>query len=186
MAKFNIEVELDWVYDEEGCESIDHALRDEITRKIVEQSVARMSDSMEEEIKQVLEEKMAEFKANIDKKLESIMDEFFDKPRDITDNWGRTIRKGVTARQLLSDAADKFFTEKVDENGNANTYNAKYTRIEYIAKKAVNHDITWAVEKAVKDAVDGVKKKVKDTATRQLGEKMAEVVGLDNLMNGGT
>lgn len=181
MAKFNIEVELDWFDDEEDT-NIDETLRNEITRKIVEQSVARMSSSMEEEIKTVLEEKMTEFKENIDKKLESIMDEFFDKPKDITDNWGRTIRKGVSARQLLSEAADKFFTERVDENGKADTYNAKYTRIEYIAKKAVNHDITWAVEKAVKDAVDDVKKKVKDTATRQLGEKMAEVVGLDSII----
>ena len=179
MAKFNIEVELDWLGCEGEEENIDQILRDEITRKVVEQSAARMAASMEDDMKQVLEKKMDEFKSNIDKKLEDIMDEFFDSPKDITDNWGRIVRKGVTARQLLSEAADKFFTERVDENGKADTYNAKYTRIEYIAKKAVNHDITWAVEKAVKDAVERVKNSVKETATRQLGEKMAEVVGLE-------
>ena len=182
MAKFNIEVELDWLGGEEEAENIDQTLRDEITRKIVEQSVVKMSASMEDDIKQVLEEKMDEFKANIDKKLETIMDEFFDTPKDITDRWGHIVRKGVSARQLLSEAADKFFTELVDENGKADTYNAKYTRIEYIAKKAVNRDITWAVEIAVKDAVDKVKKNVKDTATKQLGEKLAEVVGLEKII----
>jgi hypothetical protein len=110
------------------------------------------------------------------------MDEFFDTPKDITDRWGHIVRKGVTARQLLSEAADNFFTERVDDSGQTNTYNARYTRIEYIAKKAVNHDITWAVEKAVKDAVDKVKKTVKDTATKQLGEKLAEVVGLETII----
>lgn len=182
MAKFNIEVELDWLGGEEEGENIDQTLRDEITRKIVEQSVVKMSASMEDDIKQVLEEKMDEFKANIDKKLETIMDEFFDTPKDITDRWGHIAREGVTARQLLSEAADKFFTEKVDENGKADTYNAKYTRIEYIAKKAVNNDITWAVERAVKDAVDKVKQNVKNTATKQLGEKLAEVVGLEKII----
>lgn len=182
MAKFNIEVELDWLGGEEESENIDQTLRDEITRKIVEQSVVKMSSRMEDDIKQVLEEKMEEFKDNIDKKLETIMDEFFDTPKDITDRWGHIVRKGVSARQLLSEAADKFFTELVDENGKADTYNAKYTRIEYIAKKAVNHDITWAVEKAVNDAVDKVKKTVKDTATKQLGEKLAEVVGLETII----
>lgn len=182
MAKFNIEVELDWLDGEEEGVSIDETLREEITRKIVEQSVVKMSASMQDDIKQVLEEKMEEFKANIDKKLETIMEEFFDTPKDITDCWGRIVRKGVSARQLLSEAADKFFTERVDESGKTDTYNAKYTRIEYIAKKAVNSDITWAVDRAVKDAVDKVKKNVQDTATKQLGAKLAEVVGLEKII----
>ena len=182
MAKFNIEVELDWLGDEEESENIDQILREEITRKIVEQSVVKMTANMQDDIKQVLEEKMEEFKANIDKKLEAIMDEFFDTPKDITDRWGNIVKKGVSARQLLSEAADKFFTERVDENGKADTYNAKYTRIEYIAKKAVNSDITWAVERAVKDAVDKVKKNVQDAATKQLGSKLAEVVGLEKII----
>lgn len=182
MAKFSVEVELDWLGGEEESENIDQTLRDEITRKIVERSAVTVTQNMESEIKKVMEEKMDEFKSNIDKKLETIMDEFFDTPKDITDRWGHIVRKGVSARQLLSEAADTFFTERVDENGKADTYNAKYTRIEYIAKKAVNHDITWAVEKAVKDAVDKVRTKVKETATKQLGEKMAEVVGLENII----
>lgn len=181
MAKFNIEVELDWLGDEEG-ENIDQVLREEITRKIVERSVVSVTENMESEIKKVMEEKLNDFKSSIDKKLESLMDDFFDTPRDITNSWGSVIRKGVTARQLLEEAADKFFTERVDENGNVDTYSAKYTRIEYVVKKAINHDVTWAVERAVKDAVEKVKKTVKDTATKQLGEKMAEIVGLENMI----
>ena len=182
MAKFNIEVELDWLGGEEESENLDQTLRDEITRKIVEQAAVSATKNMESEIKKVMEEKMDEFKSKIDKKLESLMDDFFDTPRDITDRWGSVVRTGVTARKLLAEAADKFFTEKVDEKGEVGGYGAKYTRIEHIVKKAVSNDVTWAVERAVKDAVEQVKKTVKNTATKQLGEKLAEVVGLENII----
>ena len=182
MAKINIEVELDWLIGEDQNQEFEESLRSEIMDAIVKRTSETLAAKMEIETKKVLDGKMEEFQAKVNKKMEELMDEFFEAPRDITDRWGNVQRKNVSAKQILSEAADKFFTEKVDEKGEPSTYGAKYTRIEYIVKKAVNHEVTWAVERAVKDAVDKVRENVKTIATKQLGEKLAEVVGLEKII----
>ena len=182
MAKINIEVELDWLIGEEQNQEFEESLRSEIMEAIVKRTSETLATKMEIETKKVLDGKIEEFQEKVNKKMEELMDEFFEAPRDITDRWGNVQRKNVSAKQILSEAADKFFTEKVDEKGEPSTYGAKYTRIEYIVKKAVNNDVTWAVERAVKDAVDKVRENVKTIATKQLGEKLAEVVGLEKII----
>lgn len=166
--------------DEEGSidEELKSALASEVVRKV---SGAATNDVMQKANK-MLEAHIESMDEVISERLNAMMDDFFDTPRDITDSWGNVKRKAVSARQLIAEAADKFFTETVGEDGNPTSYGTRYTRMEYIAKKAVTHDVTWAVERAVKDAVDRVKKTVKDTATKQLGEKLAEVVGLDSML----
>lgn len=181
MAKFNIQVELDW-FDEDSEANIDDELKAAIMSQIVSKTVDKLTANLQEEANEFMTKKLEEFALKIDEKLNSLLDDFFDTPRNITDPWGHIKKSNVTARQLLSEACDKFMTEIVDENGKPSTYSGKYTRIEYITKKCIDRDVTWAIEKAVKDAVDLVRKKVKETATRQLGEKMAEAVGLENII----
>ena len=181
MAKFNIQVELDW-FDEDSEANIDDELKDAIMSQIVSKTVDKLTANLQEEANELMTKKLEEFTLKIDEKLNSLLDDFFDTPRNITDPWGHIKKSNVTARQLLSEACDKFMTEIVDENGKPSAYSGKHTRIEYITKKCIDRDVTWAIEKAVKDAVDLVRKKVKETATRQLGEKMAEAVGLENII----
>lgn len=181
MAKFNIQVELDW-FDEDSEANIDDELKAAIMSQIVSKTVDKLAANLQEEANELMTKKLEEFTLKIDEKLNSLLDDFFDTPRNITDPWGHIKKSNVTARQLLSEACDKFMTEIVDENGKPSAYSGKYTRIEHITKKCIDRDVTWAIEKAVKDAVDLVRKKVKETATRQLGEKMAEAVGLENII----
>lgn len=181
MAKFNIQVELDW-FDEDSEVNIDDELKAAIMSHVTSKVTDRLTANLQEEANELMTKKLEEFTLKIDEKLNSLLDDFFDTPRNITDPWGHIKKSNVTARQLLSEACDKFMTEIVDENGKPSTYGGKYTRIEHITKKCINSDVTWAIEKAVKDAVDLVRKKVKETATRQLGEKMAEAVGLENII----
>ena len=180
MAKFTVTVDIDWL-------SEDCSLDDEIKGALASEVVRRISDTATSDISrkaaEMMDEKLEALSGEIGQRMNAMMDDFFDTPRDITDSWGTIKRKDVTARQLIAEAADKFFTERVNENGEPSSYNAKYSRMEYIATKAVNRDVTWAVEKAVKDAVEKVKKTVKDTATKQLGEKLAEAVGLESIFD---
>lgn len=179
MAKFNISVDIDWVGE---CGTLDQAIQQELVAGVAQKIMECSEDSLMEKVTEELNKKLNTAKEDIAQRLNAMMDEFFDTPRDITDNWGTVKRSGVTARQLITEAADNFFTEKVDDNGNPDTYKAKYTRIEYIARKAVNHDITWAVENAVSKAVDQIKRTVTDTASKKLGERLAAVANLDEIL----
>lgn len=179
MAKFTITVDIDWV-DEDG--TLDQAIQEELVAGVSKKVMERSEESLMEKINDELNEKLNSAKSDISQRMNAMMDEFFDTPHDITDRWGTVKRSGVTARQLITEAADQFFTEKVNDRGETDTYNAKYTRMEYIARKAVATDITWAVERAVSDAVDQLKKTVKDTAQKKLGERLAAVANLDEIL----
>lgn len=179
MAKFTITVDVDWI-DEDG--GIDHALEEAITSAVVQKVSDNTMRNVSEKANELLEKRLLSLDKEISERLNAMMDDFFDTPRDITDSWGNMKREGVCARQLITEAADNFFTETVGEDGKPTSYGTRYTRMEYIAKQAVTRDVTWAVEQAVKNAVDRVRKTVKETATKQLGEKLAEVVGLDSML----
>lgn len=179
MAKFTVTVDIEWV-DEDG--SLDEAIQHEMVSAIAQKIMDSSEKTLMEQVTSAMNEKLDSAKSDISQRMNAMMDDFFETPRDITDKWGTVKRSGVTARQLIAEAADKFFTEKVNDRGETDTYNAKYTRMEYIARKAVSNDITWAVERTVTDAVDKIKKTVKETATKKLGERLATVANLDEIL----
>lgn len=120
MAKFNLQVELDW-FDEDSEANIDDELKAAIMSQITSKTVAKLTENLQEEAEELMTKKLEEFAIKIDEKLNSLSDDFFDTPRNITDQWGNIKKSNVTARQLLSEACDKFMTEIVDENGKPGT-----------------------------------------------------------------
>lgn len=181
MAKFNISVELDY-FEEDG--SLDDELKSEIVSKIVSEVAGSITKSLETEANRLLNAKMKSLDEEISQKLNDLMQAFFNTPKDITDSWGDVVESGVTVTQKLKKACDEFMYQPVDENGKVTQSNwARYkTRVDYIVHKSVN----WEMERAIKDAVNTATKKIKEQvrelATKQLGEKLAEVVGLEEVI----
>lgn len=115
MATFNITVNLDWLDDEEN---LDERLRDEILSGIVAKVGENITKSLEGEAKKLLETKMSSLEIEIGEKLNAMMQEFFDTPKDITDKWGDVVKSGVTVREQLKNSCAHYLDQKVDSNGN--------------------------------------------------------------------
>lgn len=181
MAKFNITVELDWI--DEGYD-INDAIREEITTSIASQVKDKIIKHAETECTNKINKQMAEIENTIGQRLNSMMDEFFSEPRDITDKYGIIVERGVTVKSKLKAACDKFMEEPVDENGKpCNGWNPKYSsRVDYLVAKSMNHDMEWTIKKTVDEVTNNLKKKITDEVKKQLGEKISNVLDLKNLI----
>ena len=183
MAQFNITVNLDWLDEEE---SLDEKLWDEILSGIVSKVGDNITKSLESKARELLDGRFASLGNEIGERLNGIMQEFFDTPRDVTDKWGKVKREQITVTQLLSEACDNFLTQAVDEKGKPATgYSAKYdTRIDYIVQKSIDRDMEWAIKRAVEDVTKNLKNRISNEIKSQMGEKLAGIIGLDQMISG--
>ena len=185
MAKFNISVDIDYI-DENGC--LDETLSEEIVSRIVSSVSDRVIDNIQEKATTSFESQLENLENSMSVYLNNMMDEFLSIPRDITDQWGDVKRKGVTPKQLLKEACDNFIEQSVDEHGkpvNKGSYNAKYnTRIDYIVAKSIDHNMEYAIKRAVEDVTNNLKKKISNEIKSQMGEKLAGIVGVDDILSG--
>lgn len=121
----------------------------------------------------------------VSNKLNSIMDEFFDTPRDVTDKYGDVVKRGVTVKETLKKACDDFMNQPLDEYGKPTTslYNTKYkTRLDYFVAKSIDSDMEWRIKKAVSDVTDNLKKKISEEVKKQMGDKLANILELDKML----
>ena len=182
MAKFNITVELDWI-DEEY--NLDEEIREAIVDKIVNKVQDKLIQQVDTECSNKINDQMANIEKAVSDKLNSIMDSFFDEPRDVTDRYGDVIKKGVTIRDTLKKACDEFINQPLDQNGKPTTsdWNVKYkTRIDYIVAKSINYDMERTINNAVSSVTDNLKKKIADEVKKQMGDKLANILELDKMI----
>lgn len=182
MAKFNITVELDWM-DEEY--NLDEEIRETIINNVVNKVQNRLVQQVDTECNNRINNQIANIEAAVSDKLNSIMDAFFDEPRDVTDKYGDVIKKGVTVRDTLKKACDEFMNQSLDEYGKPTTssYNTKYkTRVDYFVAKSIDSDMEWRIKKAVSDVTDNLKKKITDEVKKQMGDKLANILELDKML----
>ena len=182
MAKFNITVELDWI-DEEY--NLDEEIREAIVDKVVNKVQDKLIQQVDTECSNRINDQMANIEKAVSDKLNSIMDSFFDEPRDITDRYGDVIKKGVTVRDTLKKACDEFINQPLDQSGKPTTsdWNVKYkTRIDYIVAKSINYDMERAINNAVSAVTDNLKKKITDEVKKQMGDKLANILELDKMI----
>ena len=182
MAKFNITVELDWI-DEEY--NLDEEIRETIINSVVNKVQDRLVQQVDTECNNRINSQLASIETAVSDKLNGIMDAFFDEPRDVTDRYGDVIKKGVTVRDTLKKACDEFMNQSLDENGKPTTspYSTKYkTRVDYIVAKSINHDMEWAIKKAVEDVTKNLKNKITDEVKKQMGDKLANLLELDKML----
>lgn len=184
MAKFNVTVEIDYI-DEEG--NLDEEICDKIIEAIVGKISEKAEKNLEERATEALDKRLAEMEETAGAKLNAMMDEFFETPRDVTDRWGQVVEKGVTVKQKLSAACDKFMDQPLDANGNPvplGNYNQKYrTRVDYFVAKSVDFSMENAIKTAVTTVKNELQKKVEIEVKAQMGEKLANIIGLEKLIN---
>lgn len=182
MAKFNITVELDWM-DEEY--NIDEEIRETIVNSVVNKVQDRLVGQVETECNNKINEQLKNIENAVADKLNSIMDSFFDEPRDVTDRYGDVIKRGVTVRDTLKKACDEFMNQPLDEYGKPTTssYQTKYnTRVDYIVAKSIDFSMDNAIKNAVSSVTDNLKKKITDEVKKQMGDKLANILEIDKML----
>jgi hypothetical protein len=182
MAKFNISVELDWI-EEDG--TLDNELKDIITQKVVDSVIKNVTEQVNCQVTNKVNERLCNFDDVISEKLNGMMEEFFNTPKNITDSYGDIIKKNVTVSQMLKDACDNFIEQSVDEYGKPSTgYNRKYnTRVDYIVSKSIDTNMTCAINSAVTAVTKNLKEKISSAIKDQLGEKLGELTGIKDIID---
>ena len=181
MAKFNITVELDWM--DEGY-NLDDEIRDSIISSIVPKVQEKILKQAENECSQKINEQLLDIERIVNQRLNGMMEEFFETPRDVTDKYGDVIKKGVTVKDTLKKACDDFMNQPLDGSGNPakSSWDTKYnTRVDYLVAKSIDHNMDWAIKKAVDEVTNNIKKKVTDEVKKQMGDKLANILELDKM-----
>lgn len=182
MAKFNISVELDWV-EEDG--TLDEELKDIITQKVVDSVIKNVTEQVNCQVTNKVNDRLCNFEDVISEKLNGMMEEFFNTPKNITDSYGDIVKKNVTVSQMLKDACDNFMSQSLDSNGNPCTgYNTKYkTRVDYIVAKSIDYQMETNIKCAVESVTKNLKEKISSAIKSQLGEKLGELTGIKDIVD---
>lgn len=182
MAKFNIEVDFDWM--DEEC-NLDKEIQDVLINSVVDKVKDKLLVQVEAECNNKIAEQMNNIEKTVSDKLNGIMESFFNEPKDVTDRYGDVIKRGVTVRDTLKEACDNFLNQPMDSNGNPvskSSYNVKYnTRVDYIVAKSINYDMDNAIKRAVDTITKSIKDKVQDEVKKQMGDKLANILELDKM-----
>lgn len=175
MARISVEIELDWLA-EDG--DIDAAVKDEIINGIVH----RVSSGIEKQVTEKVQERIeVEISDRLDEKVNEITDQLLNRRFDMTDRYGRIVAENTSVVDQLVARLDNFLEEKVDGYGKTGGYQANQTRFEYLINKNIDHRFKAALDDAVAKVKAGLEQHMRDTIKQQLGDRMAELIGLDKL-----
>lgn len=172
MAKFNIEVELDWINDDTVDSSIKHA----IVSKVVETVVAKVISEVKQEVSGVIVEKLTT-------KVDATYEELMSQPIVVTDRWGEEKEAFSSLESAIKKRVDHYFTEQVDSSGKASQYGNKVgTRLQWL----IDNRVTKETDKKIKEAIKEVDDKIKDTLDTKFKEhisnKLTDFVEFDQFL----
>ena len=170
--KFNVEVEIDWLGEDEG-------LDDKIQRKIVDSIVKKIS---ERAIGSVENEALEVMSSKVDELVAKTYDDFLNKGVTITDQWGDVKKKDVKIYDLIKEKCDTWLTRKVDNEGRESSYSANWTRMEWLINRQLDQQTKRMSDDIVKKVNEEIKKYINDSVKGAIGEKLVKEIGLENII----
>lgn len=185
MTKFNVTVELDW-FDEEG--SLDEQLKDEIAKGIINrvssQAIADVEKKVQAKIAEIDAQIIGKTEIAISEKLAECLEDFLNKPRTITNEWGEAVRKDVTVIDMLKEACNNYIEQIVDRNGNppSSSYDKGKRRIDYVVERVIHDDMKKAVDTAAQQIQERLEDYVASTMQEKLTENISRAIGLEDIV----
>lgn len=177
MAKFNIEVNLEWL-GEDG--DIDSILKESIVNSIVDKISGTAVKDIEDKVNTLVDS--AVNKA-VGDKLNETLEDFLHKPRNITDRWGEITRRNTSVMELLKSQFDDYLEGKVDRDGRPYTgYSDSKKRIDYILEKTIDGPMKKSVETAAGEIKKKLQEYIDTTLKAQIGDNVAKIIGLDSIV----
>lgn len=175
--KLNLEVELDWI-DEEM--NIDDTVKQNVIDSIVNKIKAKIELSVEDKISKMIDKIVV---SKINKMTEKVFNDFMKREVTISDSYGSKIKVYPTVEALIKERFDNFMTQMVDERGNtADTYGAKYKRINYIIDEQLKSFANKFTTEAVKTVSEEIKQHVKDGLTNKLGTELMKILKVNEML----
>ena len=183
MAKFNIEVELDWM-DEEAY-SIDDELRQRIVDGVENALLEKATTEAVQRVDKAIADKILEAEGTIqdtvDKFVETVSQE---KIANImipikTDSWSSNV-KYIPLSEYVGERFKAFSTEKrYDKHGNTSTYSSErvLSMAELLTWQYLEKELGTKVEKMIANA----KKDVEETLVKSLEQKLKENLAKDTI-----
>lgn len=158
MAKFNIEVELDWMYED----NVDEAVKQEVISTLKQEVFKKIEEDIEKEIKQLVSENIEK---TINKKLIDYMDNFMNEEFEEIDRWGDA-KEVVTPKEKLKSMLDNFLKAKVDSRGRLDSYGNE-TRLNFVLDETAKKHIKQYQSGISEQVLEGIKEDInKETQER--------------------
>ena len=177
MAKFNIEVELDWV-DEETGYTIDEEIKEQVVSGVKDALLRKATDEAVQRVDKAIADKILEAEGTIqdtvDKFVETVSQE---KIANImipvkTDSWSSNV-KYIPLSEYVGERFEAFSTEKrYDKHGNTSTYSSDrvLSMAELLTSKYLEKELGTKVENMIATA----KREVEESLVKSLEQKLKE------------
>lgn len=192
MAKFNIEVELDCLDNEEN---LDEALREEIMSSLKSHIVAKATENINKEIGKFLSEKCGSIEKMFAEKVEAFLGNTFAEriekmqiPHKKGSSWSSEVEM-IPMSEFVGQQYEAFLNRKVyDANGNIPNYkvDAKVSINEYLIGqylgKELSAKVSAMIQKARKDAEETIVKTLETNLRDQLSADIINRLNIPALL----
>lgn len=177
MAKFNIEVELDWV-DEESGYTIDEEIKEQVVRGVKDALLRKATDEAVQRVDKAIADKILEAEETIqdtvDKFVKTVSEE---KIAEIMipvkqDSWSSKVTY-IPLSEYVGKRFEAFSTEKrYDKHGNTSTYSSDraLSMVELLTSKYLEKELGTKVENMIATA----KREVEESLVKSLEQKLKE------------
>ena len=177
MAKFNIEVELDWV-DEEAGYTIDEEIKEQVVRGVKDALLRKATDEAVQRVDKAIADKILEAEGTIqdtvDKFVKTVSEE---KIANImmptrTGSWSSDV-KYIPLSEYVGKRFEAFSKEKrYDKYGNTTTYSSEreLSMAELLTRQYLEKELGAKVENMIATA----KREVEESLVKSLEQKLKE------------
>lgn len=175
MGKINIELDLDWVEEDE---TLDSTIKNEMLRQLETRVMNNVTDSLKKTVLEKSEEKIDALLDDMAKTaIADRIESFLSAPRNITDRYGDVVRENVTIEDLLKERIETAMDKKtLDMKGEITTYSPKYSLFEYLSTRAIEPLIASIVEKNIKEAHENIKQLVADKVKTHVADSLTNMI----------
>lgn len=177
MAKFNIEVELDWV-DEENGYTIDEEIKEQVVSGVKDALLRKATDEAVQRVDKAIADKILEaeetIQETVDRFIKTVSEE---KIANImipikTGSWSSNV-KYIPLSEYVGERFEAFSTEKrYDKHGHTSTYlsDRVLSMAELLTSKYLEKELGTKVENMIATA----KREVEESLVKSLEQKLKE------------
>ena len=183
MAKFNIEVELDWLSEE--AYSIDDEIRQQVVKGVKNELLKKATDEtlkkLDVEIAKKLEEATKVIEQRVDEFIEAVTQKQIEKIKipEKKSSWSDEVNY-IPITEFIGKRFEELTTRKIyDSNFEKARYdsNAKYSMAEKYIKEYLNSTLSAQVSEMVKKA----QKDAEDTVLKTLEQNLKDQLAVDTI-----
>lgn len=184
MAKFNIEVELDWV-DEESGYTIDEEIKEQVVRGVKDALLRKATDEAVQRVDKAIADKILEAEETIqdtvDKFVKTVSEEKIANIMIPTknDSWSSEVTY-TPMSEYVGQRFERFMTEKrYDNNGHLTNYSSdrKLSAADLVVNGYLGKELGGKVEKMIANA----KREVEESLVKSLEQKLKENLAKDTI-----